>query len=72
MNRAYEQVNYLFTQRDLTYEQNIQLVKLINEKYEQEHLTILKNKILCKLITNNTNLDNEVYDELAKYKDSMY
>ena len=32
---------------------------------------VLKNKILCKLITNNKNLDNEVYDELAKYEDSM-
>ena len=69
--RVFEIINYLYTQNNLTYDQNLTLIKLINEKYKQDELIILKNKIVCKLITNNTNCGNEVYDELAKYKDSI-
>ena len=61
----------MYAQNDLSIEQNIELIKIINEKYKDKDLIILKNKILCKLITNNTNLDNAVYNELIKYEDSI-
>ena len=70
-SRAYEIINYLYTQENLTKELNIKLVTLINEKYKHEDLSILKNKILCKLITNNTNFDNEIFNELSKFENTI-
>ena len=69
-NRAFEIINYLYTQIELSFDQNIQLINIINEKYQEKDLLILKNKIICKLITNNTDLDNEVYNEISKFEDT--
>ena len=68
-NRAFEIINYLYNQNDLSFKENIQLVKIINNKFPDKDLILIKNKILCKLITNNTNLDNDVFKELEKYED---
>ena len=68
--RAFETINYIYTQIDLTYKQNIELIKIINNRFSNDDLNILKYKIISKLITNNTNLDNEIYNELIKYEDS--
>ena len=70
-NRAFEIINYLYTQCDLSYNHNIELIKIINNKYQQKDLIRLKNKIMCKLITKNTNFNNEYFDELTKYDDSI-
>ena len=68
-NKAFEIINYLYNQNELTLSENIKLVKIIDNKYKDKDLSLIKNKILCKLITNNTNLDNEVFMELMKYDD---
>lgn len=70
-NRSFEIINYLYTQCDLSFNQNMELIKIINNKYQQKELNILKNKIICKIITKNTNFNNEFFDELVKYEDSV-
>ena len=70
INRAFEILNYLYTQCDLSFDDNIKLVKIINNNYKQKEFVQLKNKILCKLITNNC-LDNNVFDHLTQYEDSI-
>ena len=69
--RVFEIINYLYAQSTLSIDENIQLIKIINEKYQEKDkdLKLLKNKILCKLITNNTNLENEFNNEMTKYED---
>ena len=44
-NRAFEIINYLYTQIDLSFNENIKLIKIINEKYHYKDLNLLKNKI---------------------------
>ena len=70
-NRAFEMINYLYILSDLSLSENIKLVKIINDKYSDKDLILLKNKLLCKIISNNTNLDNDVFKELKKYEDSF-
>ena len=67
-NRAFEMINYLYSLCDLSYKQNIILINILNDKYQElNDLNMLKNKIISKMITKNSNLDNEVFNELMKY-----
>ena len=67
-NRAFEMINYLYSFCDLSYQQNIILINILNNKYNSHNdLIVLKNKIISKMITNNSNLDNQVYNELTKF-----
>ena len=50
-NRSFEIINYLYSQNDLSLDQTIQLIQIMNnERFREKDLIILKNKITCKLI----------------------